>query len=307
MTAASQPLVSVGVPVRNGDATLERALESVVGQTYANLEIIISDNGSTDGTRSIGETFAARDPRIRYVRHDSAMTALANFRYVFDQSRGNFFMWAAHDDVRSQNYVETLLRGFARHREAALCFSEAREFSEHPAWQDAPVVDHDFDTVGLSFAERVRKQTTHGCMHVYGLLNSALLRDYPWYDIEDGPDVVLLLWLGTRGPLVYEPGATFYYHRVPGRDREARARDTSYRRLKPFHKERLAWLCATAVEHAAARSGRGLSRFRTLPLVYFHIVQGPRGLVYEWLPGWLRAAWQRHKARARRDDCEIAR
>ena len=298
MTGAfREPLVSIGVPVRNGGATLAQALGTVVAQTYRNLEIIISDNGSTDNTSTICGEFAQRDARVRSVRQPMPLNALQNFRYLFEASRGAFFMWAAHDDLRSENYVDTLLRGFVRVPNASLCFSEVREFERHDRWQSAAPVDHDFETVGLGFPARVRKQTRIGCTHVYGLLNAAYLREYPWYDIEDGPDVAMLLWLGTRGPLVREPGATFYYHRPPGRDAEMRARETNYGRLKPFHKERLAWLCAVAVEDAARRSGAPIGRLRAFPRLYLNIVQGLKGLVFTWLPPAVRAALRRRSAR----------
>ena len=67
-TRSESGLVSVGVPVKNGAPQLCRALESVCGQTYKNLEILISDNASSDRTRQIGESYARQDPRVRYHR-----------------------------------------------------------------------------------------------------------------------------------------------------------------------------------------------------------------------------------------------
>ena len=288
-----RPLVSVGIPVRNGAPSLARALQSIVNQTYRNLEIIISDNASTDDTGAICMAFAARDSRIRYVRQAAGLTALANFRFVFAESHGNFFMWAAYDDMRSDNYIETLLAGFDAAPSAALCFSDVREFAEPEAWRGAVAVDHQFETAGLSLVERVKRQTTNGCTHVYGLLNARLLRHYPWYDIEDGPDVALLLWLGTRGPMIHQPGTTFFYYRPAGRDAEARAQDTTYGRLKPFHKERLAWLCARAVADASTRDGRPIVALQVFPTLYWHICQGVRGLAFRWLPRAVRARRRR--------------
>ena len=64
------PRVSVGVPVYNGEKYLAATVESILNQTYSDLELIVSDNGSTDGTRAICEAFAARDPRFRYYREE---------------------------------------------------------------------------------------------------------------------------------------------------------------------------------------------------------------------------------------------
>ena len=64
-----KPFVSIGLPVYNGGDYLEEALESIAAQTYRNYEVVISDNASTDRTADICESYAARDPRIRYVRN----------------------------------------------------------------------------------------------------------------------------------------------------------------------------------------------------------------------------------------------
>lgn len=101
-------LISVGMPVYNGDAFLKDALNSLLAQTYSNLEIIISDNCSTDKTRQICLEYEAKDSRIRYVRQAQNIGATANFNYVLRQARGEYFMWAAHDDRWSPNYVGLL-------------------------------------------------------------------------------------------------------------------------------------------------------------------------------------------------------
>src|SRR5689334_15202370 len=117
-------LVSVGVPVRNGAASLRFALESIRRQTHADLEVVISDNGSTDGSAEICAEYAARDTRFRVLRHDQPLSALRNFRCVFDASRGPYFMWAAHDDWRVENYVEVLLAGLEQEPRASVAFSD---------------------------------------------------------------------------------------------------------------------------------------------------------------------------------------
>ena len=73
------PLVSIGVPVYNGERLLGRTLESLLAQTYTHLEIIISDNASTDSTPAIAREFADRDPRVRYVRNETNIGAIPTF------------------------------------------------------------------------------------------------------------------------------------------------------------------------------------------------------------------------------------
>jgi len=75
------------MPVYNGEKYIREALDSLLAQTFTDFELIISDNASTDGTQVICEEYAARDPRIRYVRQRENRGAVANFRFVLDSIR----------------------------------------------------------------------------------------------------------------------------------------------------------------------------------------------------------------------------
>lgn len=99
-------LVSVGVPVFNGEKTIEDAVNTILQQSYQNIEIIISDNSSNDGTELICRKLEKCYSRIRYVRQESNIGALSNFNYVLENSRGRFFMWAASDDIWAPNFIE---------------------------------------------------------------------------------------------------------------------------------------------------------------------------------------------------------
>src|SRR2546421_4910105 len=102
---SKQPLVSVGLPTFNRARTLKRAIESVLGQSYTNLELVISDNASTDGTKDLCEQFSRIDRRIKYLRQPTNQGAAANFRAVLDHAQGEFFMWLADDDWLDQDYI----------------------------------------------------------------------------------------------------------------------------------------------------------------------------------------------------------
>lgn len=104
------PALSIGMPVFNGESNIREALDSLLVQTFIDFELIISDNGSTDGTEMICREYAAKDPRIRYVRQSENRGMLFNFLFVLDEAQGKFFMWAAHDDIWAPNWVETMLQ-----------------------------------------------------------------------------------------------------------------------------------------------------------------------------------------------------
>ena len=125
------PLVSIGVPVYNGENYLRRALESVVGQTYPNLEILIADNASTDGTEAICREFAANDPRIRYYRHPTNLGASANHHYVLRETTGKYFRVAAHDDEMAPTLVERCVEQLEAHPEVVMAITRVLSIDDH--------------------------------------------------------------------------------------------------------------------------------------------------------------------------------
>lgn len=127
---SAPPLLSVGVPVYNGERYLAEALESALGQEYPNLEVLISDNASTDSTPDICRRFEA-DPRVRYSRSPGTTDAKANFGRVLGMARGEYFTWLAHDDVlTSPLYVATLVETLEANPDAILCASALELFRD---------------------------------------------------------------------------------------------------------------------------------------------------------------------------------
>ena len=99
------PKLSIGIPVFNGQAFLPALLDSLLAQTFADFEIIICDNASSDRTEQICRDYERRDPRIQYVRNSRNLGAVANFNRVFELSTAPLFKWAAHDDVYRETYL----------------------------------------------------------------------------------------------------------------------------------------------------------------------------------------------------------
>jgi glycosyltransferase involved in cell wall biosynthesis len=107
LSRMKQPLVSVGVPTFNRPQGLLRTLEYILSQTYPNLEVLVSDNASTDPlVEEIGRSFALKDPRVHYFRQASNIGAMPNFKNVLHRASGEYFMWAADDDEWSPLFVE---------------------------------------------------------------------------------------------------------------------------------------------------------------------------------------------------------
>jgi glycosyltransferase involved in cell wall biosynthesis len=102
----ANPRVSVGMPVYNGERFLRQAVDSLLNQTYGDFELIISDNGSTDATQELCETYAAADSRVRYVRHEKNRGAIFNWAFVVQAARGEYFKWASANDVSAPKLLE---------------------------------------------------------------------------------------------------------------------------------------------------------------------------------------------------------
>jgi glycosyltransferase involved in cell wall biosynthesis len=127
---SAPPLLSVGVPVYNGERFLADALESALGQEYPNLEVLISDNASTDSTPDICRRFKA-DSRVRYSRSPETTEPIANFGRVLGMARGEYFTWLAHDDVlTSPSYAATLVETLEANPDAVLCASALEAFRD---------------------------------------------------------------------------------------------------------------------------------------------------------------------------------
>lgn len=107
------PLVSIGLPVYNGQDTVENVVKSVLGQDHENIELVISDNASTDGTEEICRELAGTDPRIVYHRHAKNVGLLKNFVCAIDLARGIYFRWIGDDDWIHPSYVSRCLEVFA--------------------------------------------------------------------------------------------------------------------------------------------------------------------------------------------------
>jgi glycosyltransferase involved in cell wall biosynthesis len=104
------PLVSVGIPTFDRPAGLRRTLALICGQTYSNLEILVSDNASPGSeTEGVVREFSARDVRVKYFRQPTNIGAIANFRFVLAKASGDYFMWAADDDEWDAKFIETCL------------------------------------------------------------------------------------------------------------------------------------------------------------------------------------------------------
>lgn len=238
----SSPRVSIGLPVFNGEAYLEAALESISTQTFEDLEIIICDNASTDGTRAICEAWQKRDTRIRYVRSDSNHGAAYNFNRAFELSRGEYFKWAAYDDVISANFIERCVEVLDASPEAVVAYTPSVFIDETGA-----VIKHrkeEFQLASNCPSRRFWQMVAHmgHCIPVFGVIRSSALARTRLIGAFPHADRVTLLELSLLGQFREAEDALFYLRKharsslAANRTNEALMRwyDT-HTRAKPRH------------------------------------------------------------------------
>lgn len=131
------PLVSIGLPTYNRAAMLDKAMQFVLAQDYRNIEVVISDNGSTDQTAEVCRKLSERDSRIRIIRQPENIGPTANYRVVLEGATGEYYLALADDDWLAPNYVSECLAYLRSHPDHALVCGKAEMYRDgkfsHPA------------------------------------------------------------------------------------------------------------------------------------------------------------------------------
>ena len=117
-------LVSIGLPVYNGEDYIDEALQSLLDQTYENIEIIVSDNCSTDQTEHKVKKIAQKDNRIFFYKNKKNYGASYNFNLTVKLSKGSYFKWASHDDVCDQKFIESCMDVLEQDDSAVLAYTD---------------------------------------------------------------------------------------------------------------------------------------------------------------------------------------
>jgi len=219
--APNHPRVSIGLPVYNGSRYLAAALDSLLGQTFADFELIICDNASTDDTQAICGNYAARDPRIRYIREPANTGAVRNHNRTIELARGEFFKWAAHDDVYAPQFVERCVRHLDAHPETVLAFSRTRFIDQ----DGTPLAEypHPLNLASPSRGERFLGYVcaNHVMVEDYGLVRTDVLRQTPLLGNFVWSDMVLFGELALYGPFFEVPEILFFRREHPQRAMQA--------------------------------------------------------------------------------------
>jgi len=178
METYKKGLVSIGLPVYNGAATdrLPRSLDSLLNQTYHNIEITLSDNASTDGTEKICREYAARDSRIRYIRQKKNITSVPNIEFVMHNARGEYSMLAADDDWWHPQFVERLKKVLDANSLHGIAMCSVQRVSQHGELLGEVLNVGTHDLTRQSYGEVFDKISHRGLIHfILGLYRTELL------------------------------------------------------------------------------------------------------------------------------------
>jgi glycosyltransferase involved in cell wall biosynthesis len=216
MGTTTTPRVSIGLPVFNGEQFLEAALDSLLQQTYPDFELIISDNASTDRTEAIARAYAAKDQRVFYFRNEENLGAARNYNRVFELSCGEYFKWAAADDLCAPDFLRRCVEILDRYPDVVVCYPQTQiidgdgriiENYEHHLQLQSPVARDRF----LELVRSLRE-----CNAVFGLLRASVLKNTRLIGNYIGSDNCLLAELSLHGKFFEVPEYLFFRRHHPG-------------------------------------------------------------------------------------------
>ncbi len=262
------PRLSIGLPVYNGEDYLAESLDALLGQTYEDFELIISDNASTDGTGDMCRGYAERDARIRYVRQPENIGLAGNHNFVFQQSRGELFKWAAADDLYGQDLLQSCVDALDEHPEVVLAHAweaaidasgTVTQSFEYPLATNSASAPERFRSIlfgssGLFESDdpaapgfvRVDNQGILRACDEYGVIRSEVMRRIAPQASYHHSDRVLVCELALHGPFHMTPEWLYFRRDFP---------DRSYNRAPSVH-DRCAILDpnrASRLRHPSAR------------------------------------------------------
>lgn len=216
-TQMSGPTVSVGLPVYNGERYVERAIRSILRQDYRDIELIVSDNGSTDGTKAVCRRLAASDPRLRYVCSDINRGAAWNFNHVVAVATGRYFKWASADDELAHNYISTCIQVLIEDASVVVAHPMTVDIDDEGSivkvWASQPAADH--PTAHERLGSLLRRN--HQCFPVFGLMRRDVLMRTGLVGRYPESDDVLVAELALHGRIVEIPYPLFLHREHSGR------------------------------------------------------------------------------------------
>jgi GT2 family glycosyltransferase len=210
MAAGRTPLVSVGLPVYNGERYVGEAIRSILDQTFTDFELVIGDNASVDRTADICRAAAAVDPRVRYHRNETNLGASRNYSVVFELARGKYFKWAAHDDALAPDFLRRCVEVLETDQTVVLCHAKTATIGADGQFVKEWPEPTDFAEEAAH--RRFRASLEIGETHlIWALIRTSALRTTGLLGPYTGHDLPLLGELALHGRFHLVPDVLFFH------------------------------------------------------------------------------------------------
>jgi hypothetical protein len=214
--AAFPQLVSIGLPVYNGERYIGETLTLLLSQDHQELELVVSDNGSTDETEEICRAAAAGDPRVRYHREPVNRGAAYNYNRVLGLARGELFKWAAADDLCAPSFVRRCVEALVGAGDEVVLAYPRSLLIDGAGSVVGPLDDDDLHLTQRSPWHRLDHLLQHRVeWHpVFGVIRTAVLRTTRGIGAFPSADIAVLAELCLRGRFAQVPERLFLrrYH-----------------------------------------------------------------------------------------------
>lgn len=216
-----EPLVSIGIPVYNGENYLAETLDGILAQDFTDFEVVITDNASTDSTEEICRRYSGADDRVRYHRHPVNYGAAPNYNDAFHRSRGKYFKWSAHDDLLAPTFLSRCVQKLDVDPAAVVAFTgstaiDAKGNQLGTSDPRAGLADHDVATrVRTAIFPFIKGGASDAA--IFGLMRRSAIDKTSLHGSYTGSDRTLLLELVLQGPFATVPEPLFYNRDHPDR------------------------------------------------------------------------------------------
>ena len=214
------PRLSVGLPVYNGENYLAESIEALLGQSYEDFELIISDNASTDGTADICRLYEKQDSRIRYIRQPRNIGLSPNHNYLVGQARGELFKWASHDDLYARDLLKRCVDALDQFPHIVLAHSWTAIIDG--SGSVARAVEYPLLTSSLKAPERFRSMLfEEGGDDDGGVIRTSVLRRTALFASHHHADRSFVTELALQGPFYQVPDWLYFRRDHPARAERA--------------------------------------------------------------------------------------
>jgi glycosyltransferase involved in cell wall biosynthesis len=202
---STTPRLTIGLPVYNGERYVAESLEALLGQSFADFELIISDNASTDATGGICRRYERQDSRVRYFRQPHNIGLARNVNFILDRARGELFKEAAHDDLYARNLLDSCIEALDEYPQVVLahswtatvdCSGTVTEAYGYPLTTASPRAperfrsmlfdsggDDDYGVMRMDVRRRVAAMGSHH--HADRTITAEIVLHGPFYQVPD--------------------------------------------------------------------------------------------------------------------------